>query len=69
MFGAFFFALAAVTLTIGAIAVLGETVWQDDGVVVCGFTNDQSDPQIVYDGSGGAIVAPRTLPETAMIPA
>jgi hypothetical protein len=50
-------ALGAVSITVGMIAALGETVWQDDGVPLCGASDDQSDPQLVSDGSGGAIVA------------
>ena len=49
-------AMAAVTLTVGLIAALGGTLWQDDGVVVCAASNPQSDPKIAPDGAGGAIV-------------
>jgi len=56
VFLALFFAVTAVVVTVGLIAAFGATLWQDDGVQVCGATNDQSRPDVVSDGSGGAIV-------------
>jgi hypothetical protein len=53
---ALLFALGAVALTVGMIAALGITVWQDDGVEVCGAANEQYQPQAVSDGAGGAII-------------
>jgi hypothetical protein len=35
----------------------GTALWQDDGVTLCMASGHQYDPQIVSDGSGGAIVA------------
>ena len=35
VFLALFFAITAVTLTVGLLAAVGETWWQDDGVEVC----------------------------------
>ncbi len=49
-------ALAAVTLTIGLAAAFGSPLWQTNGVGVCVAVQSQFDPQIVPDGSGGAIV-------------
>ena len=49
-------ALAAVSLTLGFAAAVGWPLWQADGVPLCTFSYHQQDPQIVSDGSGGAIV-------------
>ena len=35
----------------------GTTQWKADGIRLCGASDDQDQPQIVSDGSGGAIVA------------
>ena len=53
---AFISAVLAISVTLGLVSALGETVWQDDGVSLCDETDDQTEPQIVSDGSGGAIV-------------
>jgi hypothetical protein len=53
---AFLLATAAAMLTVGAIAALGGVMWQYDGVAVCTASNPQSDPKIVPDGTGGAVV-------------
>ena len=42
-------AVAAVALTVGLIAALGDTLWQDDGVAVCTASNPQSYPKIAPD--------------------
>jgi hypothetical protein len=34
----------------------GTPAWQTDGVSLCVASNDQQEPQIASDGSGGAIV-------------
>ncbi len=49
-------ALAVVALTVGLIAAFGTPLWQDDGVGVSVALQSQLDPQIVSDGSSGAIV-------------
>jgi hypothetical protein len=38
------------------IDVNGDTVWQANGVSISNAPDDQTDPQIVSDGSGGAII-------------
>jgi hypothetical protein len=43
-------------LTVRAIAALGETIWQENGVAVCTADDTQGYPKIAPDGSGGAIV-------------
>jgi hypothetical protein len=35
----------------------GTTLWADDGVTVCAYSGHQNNPQIISDGTGGAIVA------------
>jgi len=34
----------------------GNLLWNRDGVRVCGFSSNQTEPRIVKDGSGGAII-------------
>jgi len=34
----------------------GTVLWYTDGLTICALTDDQEDPQIAPDGSGGAIV-------------
>ncbi len=49
-------ALAAVSLTLGLVSAVGLPLWQEDGVAICAAGDDQQAPQIISDGSGGAIV-------------
>ena len=49
-------ALAAVVVTVGLVAAWGSPLWQADGVEVCTANGSQSGPQLIPDGSGGAIV-------------
>jgi len=34
----------------------GENQWEINGTIICNATNTQSDPQMIHDGSGGAII-------------
>jgi hypothetical protein len=34
----------------------GDTLWPADGVAICTYSGEQHDPQLVGDGSGGAII-------------
>lgn len=56
VFLALFLALMVVVITVGLIAAFGATLWEDNGVRLCSDTANQSNPDIVSDGSGGAIV-------------
>ena len=56
VFWVFLFASAAVMLTVDLIAAFGTPPWQDDGVPVSVANSAQKYPQIVSDGSEGAIV-------------
>jgi hypothetical protein len=48
--------LAVLAVTVGLIAAWGTALWQEDGVQVCGATDNQDYPDIVADGMGGAII-------------
>ena len=51
-FLALFVALAVLAVSVGLIAAWGTALWQEDGVQVCGATDDQDYPDIVPDGMG-----------------
>jgi hypothetical protein len=38
------------------ISPTGVTLWQNNGKLVCNASNNQENPQICFDGSGGAII-------------
>jgi len=38
------------------VNLLGETMWDDNGTVICNATGGQYDPQPCCDGSGGAVI-------------